>query len=317
MSLSTYVANTKDAVLTTTLANYRQTLIDNVFNDFILLWWFQQKGRTRKEDGGASIVEHLMYEKSTGGKWYNGYEVLDTTPQEGMTMAEFLWKQCAYSICISRLEERQNSGKSRMINLLEAKTFQAEQSIKDNIASAMLNSTQITKAIHPLSVLVDSAGTVGSISRTTNTWWASTETASGSFASQGISDMRTMYNTVATASGKEHPDLILTTQTIYEYYENSLMPQVRYQSLSMADAGFESLRFKGSDIVYDQYVPSGEMYFLNSKYISFVVDKETDFITTPFVRPTNQDGKVAQILFMGNTTVNNCRRHGKLTGITA
>jgi hypothetical protein len=315
--LSTYLASTVDSVLTTTLANYRETLIDNIFDDFVYLWWMREKGKVRKEDGGTSIVEHLLYEKSTAGGWYTGYDPLDLTPQEGMRPAEFLWRQCAYSITISRLEERMNSGKSRMINLLQAKTYQAENTIKDAIASALFAATRASKAIETLVDLVDSSTTVGGLSRTTYSWWQSTETASGSFASQGISDMRTLYNTISSSAGKDHPDLIITTRAIYEYYEAALLPQVRYQSLDMADAGFESLRFKGSDIVYDQYATSGVIYMLNSKYINLVIDKETDFVTTPFIKPSNQDGKSAQILFMGNVTVNNPRRLGKLTGVSA
>jgi len=315
--LSTYLASTVDSVLTTTLANYRKQLIDNIFDDFVLLWWLREKGKVRHDDGGTSIVEHILYQKSSAGGWYSGYEQLDTTPQEGLRPAEFLWRQCAYSISISRLEERQNSGKNRMINLLEAKTYQAEQSIKDNIAAALLASSRATKAINTLNELVDSSGTIGGIDRSTNSWWQSTETASGSFASQGISDMRTLYNTVSSSAGKDHPDLIITTRAIYEYYENTLLPQVRYQSLEMANAGFESLRFKAADITYDQYGISGVLFMLNSKYITLVIDTETDFITTPFVRPSNQDAKTAQILFMGNVTINNPRRMGKLTGISA
>lgn len=318
MGLSSYLPSTKtDAILTTTLANYRKTLIDNIFNDFVLLWWLLQKGRVRFVDGGASIVEHLLYQESSAGKWYSGYEVLDTTPQEGFTMAEFQWRQCAYSVTISRREERQNSGKEAMINLLKSKVFQAEQSIRTDISEALFASSRADKAINTLAELIDSAGTIGGIARASNSWWEAIETASGSFAAQGITDLRTLYNTVSTSGGKDHPELFMTTQSIYEYYENSLMPQVRYQSMKMADAGFESLRFKGADISYDDNATSGVIYAMNSKYLNFVVDKQTNFVTTPFVRPNNQDARTSQILFMGNMTLNNSRKVGKLTGITA
>lgn len=317
MGLDTYLATTVDAVLTTTLSNYRETLIDNIFDEFIILWAYRQKGRIKHEDGGSSIIEHLLYEKSTAGGWYEGYEPLDLTPQEGMRPAEFLWKQCSYSISISRKEERQNSGKHRMINLLESKTYQAENTIRDRLAQALLASATQTKAVGSLYEYIDSSGTIGGISRTGNAWWQSVETVSGSFASQGLTDMRTLYNTISSSGGKDHPDLILTTRAIYEYYENSLFPQVRFQSLDMADASFESLRFKGADVVYDQYAQSGVILMVNTKFVSLVIDKETDFITTPFIRPANQDAKTGQILFMGNVTINNPRRSGKLTDITA
>jgi len=59
------------------------------------------------------------------------------------------------------------------------------------------------------------------------------------------------------------------------------------------------------------------MYMLNEAYLNLVIDAETDFVTTPFVKPSDQAGKVAQILFMGALTTNNRRRHGVLNTITA
>lgn len=58
------------------------------------------------------------------------------------------------------------------------------------------------------------------------------------------------------------------------------------------------------------------MLFLNLDFLELVIDSQTDFITTPFVRPENQDAKVAQILFMGNLTCSNRRKQGMIYGIT-
>ena len=69
-------------------------------------------------------------------------------------------------------------------------------------------------------------------------------------------------------------------------------------------------------MVWDQYVDSGVLYMINANYISLCVDSETDFITTDFIRPYNQTVKVAYILWRGNLTTNNRRRHGKLVSIT-
>jgi hypothetical protein len=47
-----------------------------------------------------------------------------------------------------------------------------------------------------------------------------------------------------------------------------------------------------------------------------VIDSETDIITTPFIEPENQTVKTAKILFMGNATVSNMRKHGVVYGIS-
>ena len=95
----------------------------------------------------------------------------------------------------------------------------------------------------------------------------------------------------------------------------------RYIDKRFCNGGFTNLRFKGAPFTYDSWFESmatpqifstdtGRIYFLNSKYISWVVDQETDFMTTPFVRPENQDARTAQILLMAEMISANRRRLG-------
>lgn len=317
---------TYDALLTTTLANYRKQLVDNIFDDYPFLSYINGKlGKAmrgssikRTVDGGESIVEHLLYETNSTVKSYAGAESLDTTLQEGMTIARYNWKQYAVSVGITGLEKRNNQGEAAMINLLSSKAKQAEMSLRDRMSvDAFADGTgNGSKNLTGLAALVSSTITVGGISPTTYTWWVPTVTASaGSFAATGIDKMRTMFNTITF--GNDKPDFIVTTQSVYEYYEKALQPQERFASNTVADAGFMNLTFKGVPIVFDRDCTSGYMYFLNSKYLSFVVHKDADFTTTTFVTPENQDVSTAMILFQGNLTTNNRRKLGVITGITA
>jgi hypothetical protein len=60
----------------------------------------------------------------------------------------------------------------------------------------------------------------------------------------------------------------------------------------------------------------GAMYFINSDHLYLVVDRESDFITTPFYRPTNQDARTCQILWMGTLVCNNRRGLGVIGAYT-
>ena len=317
---------TYDALLTTTLANYRKQLVDNIFDDYPFLSYINGKlGKAmrgssikRTVDGGESIVEHLLYETNSTVKSYAGAESLDTTLQEGMTIARYNWKQYAVSVGITGLEKRNNQGEAAMINLLSSKAKQAEMSLRDRMSvDAFADGTgNGSKNLTGLAALVSSTITVGGISPTTYTWWVPTVTSSaGSFAATGVDKMRTMFNTITF--GNDKPDFIITTQSVYEFYEKALQPQERFASNTVADAGFMNLTFKGVPIVFDRDCTSGYMYFLNSKYLSFVVHKDADFTTGPFVTPENQDVSTAMILFQGNLTTNNRRKLGVITGITA
>lgn len=306
-----------DAILSTTLNAYRPKLEENIFRANPLWAWLMGKGRKKMQTGGVKIVVPLLYAKNTTAGSYSGYDILDTTPQEGITAAEYNWKQYSSSITISRKEERQNAeSDTRVLNLLQSKIMQSEESLRELLDEhAFLSDAAATKNLTGLALAVDSTGTYGNINRATDSWWAAKETASGSFAAQGLDDMRTMYNDCS--KGNIHPDFILTGQTEFEYYESTLQPQQRFTDTKMLDAGFQNLKFKAATMMFDLYCQSGVMYFLNSEFLEMYVESGTDLITTPFVKPENQDAKVAQILWMGNLTVSNSSRQGKLTGISA
>jgi hypothetical protein len=172
-----------------------------------------------------------------------------------------------------------------LINLLEAKiqqlvlSFQSrmsEDAYSDGTGNGGLNLTG-------LEAIVDADSTLAGLAPGTYPWWASTETTSGSFAAQGINDMRTIFNTLSW--GNDKPDIIFTTQTIFEYYEKALQPQERFIGNAAADAGFMNLTFKNVPVVFDRDCTSGVMYFLNSKYIALKVHQDADMKTSEFVEP--------------------------------
>jgi hypothetical protein len=314
-----------DALLTTTLDNYRETLIDNIFDDYPLLSWLNGKlgmamrGTSVKRivDGGVTIIEHLMYGLNSTVDSYSGAGIIDTTLQEGMTVAQYAWKQYAGTIGITGLEKRNNQGRARMINLLEAKTRQLVNSLRDRLSrDAYSDGTgNGGKNLGGLGLLVESSSTtIGGITLSSNSWWTPIEGTAASFAANGLDTMRTVFNTCSY--GNDKPDAIFTDQTNYERYEKALQPQERYVNTKAANSGFTNLTFKGVPVFFDRDCTSNTFYFLNSKYLNLVVHRDADFATSPFVSPENQDITTAKMIFQGNLTSNNLRMLGK-TNVTA
>ena len=128
--------------------------------------------------------------------------------------------------------------------------------------------------------------------------------------------MQTLFYAISSSSVMDNPTHIITTRGVFQSYEQTRLPLERIQNTQTASAGFVNLTFKGVPIIWDQYVDTGVLYMMNSNYWNLVVDSATDLVTTPFIAPTNQTMKVAFILWRGNQTTNNRRRHGKLTSIT-
>jgi len=314
-----------NTLATTTLVKYASTnLEDNIFQSNALFFLLAGSENMRKAggssykelDGGKQIVEPLLYATNSTAGSYDGYDVLDTDPQEGMTNAEFDWKQYSVSVSISGKEKRQNSGETAILNLIEGKIMQAEMSLIESMNGDLFTdgTGNSSKDLTGLVLAVDSAGTYGNINRTDNSWWGAQETAvTGPLT---IAQMRTSYNNASKGYGKDHPELIVTDQDEYEAYEAKLQPDMRYSDNKLGDAGFENLKFKGAQIVYDEQCNAGVMYYLNLKYLGIRVHKDAKFTVTEEMRPTDQDAFVKQILWMGNVVTKNCARQAKDTGLT-
>ena len=306
-----------DALLSTTLANYRDQLTDNIFTARPLTYFLMDKGRIRMVDGGTKIVEPLIYGTNSTVASYSGYDTLSLTAQEGISAAEFEWKQYAASIAISGIEEAKNNGEQAIINLLEAKIMQAEESMKEGFNQMFFadGTGNSGKDWNGLANIVDSAGTVGGINRATagNEFWRSYVNANAGALT--LNKMSVAYNSVSV--GNDHPDMVLTTQTLFEKYESLLQPQLRYTDAKTADAGFQNLLFKAAPVAYDVHCTAGTVFFLNSKYLTLVGHTGKWFAQTDFVRPENMDARYALIMCYGNLTVRNAAKQGKLTGRTA
>lgn len=306
-----------DSLLSTTLANYRKQLTDNVFTARPLTFHLMDKGRIRMLNGGTKIVEPLIYGTNSTVASYSGYDTLSLTPQEGISAAEYDWKQYAVSIAISGIEEAKNNGEQAVLNLLEAKVMQAEESMKEGFNQMFFGdgTGNSGKDWNGLGNIIEASGTVGGINRATagNEFWQSyEENTAGALT---LADMTTAYNTVSV--GNDHPDAVLTTQTLFEKYESLLTPQLRYTDTNTADAGFQNLLFKAAPVTYDVHAPAGTVFFLNSKYLTLVGHSDKWFSSTEFVRPENMDARYSLIMCYGNLTCRNAKKQGKLTARTA
>lgn len=305
-----------DTILATTLKNYLPKLEDNVFTARPLVFFLKEAGQIRPIGGGAKIVLPIIHALNTTTGSYAGYDVIPTTPQEGISAAEYSWKQYAASIAINGIEEAMNSSEEEVIDLLEGKIMQAEESIYEKMDEMFFGdgTGNSNKNFNGLGNLVNQNTTsVGGIDPSTNTYWQSYRETTAEVLS--LAKMTTAYNTVSV--GNDRPNVILTTQTLFEKYEGLLQPQLRFADTRTADAGFQNLLFKGAPVTYDTYCGTGLVYFLNTKYLRLHGHKDVWFKPTPFVRPENQDARYAQILVYGEFCASNRKRQGVLTGKTA
>jgi len=308
-----------NALLSTTLQNYQPTLVDNIFKDLVLLNHLNERGRVQVEDGGTSIVEPLMYAVNNTVSSYSGYDAIDLTPQDGISAAEYQYKQMAASIAISGIEEAKNRGTEAIIKLLNAKVQQAELSLKSSLNDQLFGDGTGNggKDFNGLGNIVGTQNnTVGGIDASTNSWWNPTQgTTMG--AALSLVNMADVYN--RASKGSDVPDIIVTNHTLFEEYESLLTPNVRYQDVAKANAGFQNLMYKQTPIVFDLALATdasdAPMYFLNTKYLKLTGMNGYWFTTTEFQKGTvaGVDARYALIMSFGELTCSNRARQGFLT----
>ena len=275
-----------------------------------------EAGRKRSVNGGASIVEHLLHKKQTDGGFFLGRDPLNTTQGENAILCEYRWQNAYEPIQITFDDEMDNSGdEAKLIDLAGVRMKQAELAIKDRLGQALVTSVAGANNLIPLSTLV-ATGTLGTVAGGTDTFWQSTVTTSGAFATQGLTDMQTLYSTLSSSSMMDTPTHAITTRTVWNRFYATRLPLERLMNTSTGSAGFQNITFNGIPVIWDQYCDSGVLYMLNSNYWNLTVHEKVDFTTTDFIRPSNQMVKVAFILWRGNQTTDNRRRLGKLSSIT-
>ncbi|KGM35711.1 phage major capsid protein [Inquilinus limosus] len=306
-------------IVTTTLRNRSKKLADNVTKNNAALLRLEQKGNARPADGGRTLVEELEYAENGTFQYYSGYELLDVSPSDVFSAAEFDWKQAAVNVTISGLEGRiQNAGREKVIPLLAKRIKNAEKTMTNGIALGVYadGTGSAGKEIGGLKLLVaddPTTGTVGGINRATWSFWRN------QVQSEAVFDKTTVQHNMnllwlKCMRGRDKVDLILADNNAYTNYLESLQPIQRITNAKMADAGFTNLEYLGAPVVVDGAqgggCPANHMYFLNTDYLYYRPHSDTNMVPMEEVRAINQDATVQAILWAGNMTLSNASLQG-------
>jgi hypothetical protein len=317
---------TYSELVTTTLRNRTGKLADNYTNQRALLMIMKKKGKVRPFSGGRVLVEELFYQSNATASFYSGFDQLNITPADVISAAEYDIKQASVSVSMSGLEELQNAGKEQVIDLLESRITNAEESLMDLIGTAIYSDgtayggKQIAGLQHLISA-APSSGVVGGIDRGTWTFWrnkARSCTSDGGAAATAAnitSNMNRLW--VQLVKGSSSPDVISADNNFYTLYWESLQSIQRIGNSELADAGFDNVKYKGADVVLDGGIrgamPTSKMYFINTKHVFFRPHSARNFVVLGGERQSvNQDAFVKIIGFAGAMTMNCAENQGVL-----
>jgi len=309
-------------VVATTIQSRTRELADNVSTSNALLAKLSAKGNIKPAPGGDQIWQELQYAENDTFLWYEGADdIYAGTPASAVIdTAIYDWKQGAVTVHATGKEVNiQNTGKERMIDLLEGRISNAFKTMANQISVALYEAgpTYDAKALEGLQLQVADApatGVVGTIDRATNVWWRNqVENPSTTIAATNIKAyMQSLW--LKCLRGSDITDLIVGDILFYQMFWESLTDIQRITSTDKAVSGFQSLMFNSAPVVYDgdSGIAASHMYFLNTDYLFYRPHRDVNMVADSKRVTYEKDTFIVPILWAGNLTMSNAARQGVL-----
>ena len=320
MAVPNTLSEALDNLYTTTWQNMKSTLVDQIFDSTPFWFWMKENDALESVQGGRFLTEPLRYAKSERVKFIGKGGTVDLSDQEFLTEAVDDWKYLVDSIVRFGTDDQKNRGKNMIINFMNAKLDNSKDSLVDKVEETLFSDNSANSLIWNslLNLVPDdptSSTTVHGINQSTHSWWRSKATtmAGFSFAIHGHARMRTLLNDTSNNKGQDKPNIIVSGQTPYEYYEDTVVEQKRIVNKKLGDAGFENIQFKGIPMVWSPACANTRMYFLNTRFLKFKFDPMMNFDMTEWKPiPEQVNDRAAQIMLAGNLMTSRRRCQGVL-----
>lgn len=306
-------------IVSTTFRNHKKEIADNFSNHNALYRRLGNKGKTRSESGGFSIVQPLEYAANGTYQRYSGFDVLNVAQSDVFTAAEYNWRQIAINVVSSGYELRVNAGPERIANLAKARIKNAINTFGNQFSADMYADGSLTNQIDGLQKMVADTptNTVGGINASTWAFWQNKVQSAAAplqggagitpSALQGVMESLMLPLLIELTRNNDKTDLIVASNDYYQFFEGGQITLKQYVNKEFADAGFMSTAYHGIPVIFDGVsgMPTGHMYFLNTNYLEIVTHSDANMTVMDEAKPYNQDAVVVPILWMGNMVCSN------------
>ena len=314
------LTETIDNIYTTTWRSSKSSAADNIFDATPLFFWMRDKNKIRSLAGGRFIDEPIQYAKYDSAEWLTKGGSVTLQDHEILSSARYVWTYLIGNVVRFLQDDQQNRSKHQIMRLVEAKLGNAKQNLVDTLETALAASTT-TSGIDGLQLLVaddpTASSTIGGINQNTHSFWRNkaSNLTGLSFATNGVSKMQTLLNNTRNNLGQKTPDIIVSGQTPYEYYKDTLLGYYRFSDKKLVDAGFQATAYEGIPMTWTPAIGT-RMYFLNTEYLWLYKDPGYFMDMTNWKEPADQPGtRAAQIVSALSLVTNRRRAQGVIYNI--
>lgn len=312
-------------MVSSTREDFAKSAVSQISEHNALLWLMERGGNMRPSDGGRSIVRQLEYGQNKTVQRFRGLQKLNVEGSTILTSCVYDYVQMSVHVTASNREINQNSGENAMLDLAEIKRKNALESAANTFAIDLHGDGSLDEQINGLQNFVQTTGqgTIGGINAADEVWWRNrvqdvgdpsedfsnpTEVA-GRYIKRALDKML-----LQITIGKQRPNVLLMSHDFYSCFEQWFDERTRYEDKSMADAGFQNIKYKGIPIVFDENANFGsnaeKCYLLNWKYLYLIYHEKANWTAAEKKVPIDQDGVILPFFWMGNVICTNRRMQG-------
>ena len=287
-------------------------ITDNVFKSSPVFTRLRKKRRFAFP-GGLTIRHNIMYAPLKGGFFQRG-QAFDTSAVQTDTALQFNLKYAYVNVTLYGVDQVLNRGTEAAMSYVSSKMVNASGTMAQILGTSVFGDGQgvlnSTLELDGLSAAVDNGvnyPTYGGITRSDissqpNTGINAYYAAPAAF---NLSVIQTAFG--ASWFGQEKPDMLPTTQPVWDAFWNKLQPQQRFNDeTSDVHVGFKSFNWNGAQVVVDQYLSAlggaFTMFGLNTNYLYLYVSDvpKYQFGFTGWKEAQNTDDVAGQYMFGGN-----------------
>ena len=295
-------------ILSSTLRILVAEEVDNLHKAIPFFNEIQGTGGVETYSGGSRIDRPLILaEHSQITQLTTGYEPVNLAVSDVLRHAQYNWNDFVAPIVITKKEELSNRGDDAVISIADARMKSVMGMLKREWEKqAIAGSSTVLTEMQTLNGFGAALGwfeegafgsgqsnSVGGLSKSTyqgQNWNNQVADAGDAFntsrAGEGAMTDLMIQTQIYAPEGTV--DLILASPTSYKLYKQSLRAQEQYVKETVLDGGRLALAFSGALIYVENnlgFTESGtdaSMYFLNSKSMKVVFDKDANFSLSDF-----------------------------------
>jgi len=320
---ATFTETIDDLYITTHAARQAQ-VTDIIFDATPLYFWMKSKGRIMIDyTGGKWLDVDLMVAKNETVRMYQKGGTFEIAQTDKLDKARYDWKYMGVTLTRYKVDELTNRGKAKIIDKMLVELDVAKLSLIDKIEEYSFSdgTDEAGLAFDGLDIICDENPTaavdsdqteVGGIAQASNPLWRNVyrdmDTDGADASLYMIASWKYVYRNAK--NGNDKPDIIVTTDEILDFYDDECFEMKVLSNTMLADAGFTNLTWRGLPIIDCPSCKSGSAYFLNTKYLAFIMQAGANFAMTEWKQAPDTLDRYAQIFTSGNWTTSNRARQG-------